>query len=375
MAVYQRACRSLFEKDKLLFSFLMALRLAEAERGLDHKELRYFLTGSSALDLMEPNPSDSSGGWLDDDTWSNVLGLRNFDSFQKFVDRIQADVLSFRPVLESNDPVAALDKAFCTPQRVRDANAMGEEDGSDDDEGWELTEWQRLVLMRMLRPNETIPAVQRYAARGANTQVPSTPIDLPLVSACGLVCWRCSLRRNDCAHGVSCLCVRLCCVGTCLLFVRRRFISSTLGPAYVDPPVFNLEESYETSRCDTPLVWVLSPGSDPMSELIALAEKVGFGRKLRGISLGQGQGPIAERKVAQAIDEGTWVVLQNCHLAASWLPDLERIVEDLRAESTHPDFRLWLTSMPCPEFPVTVLQRAVKMTNEPPKVCLCAAWL
>ena len=166
------------------------------------------------------------------------------------------------------------------------------------------------------------------------------------------------------------LCVRSwadvwACVWLCV--IRYSFISDSVGPAYVDPPVFNLEESYKASSCDTPLVWVLSPGSDPMRELIALAEKVGFGRKLRGISLGQGQGPIAEAKVAQAVDEGTWVVLQNCHLAVSWLPDLERIVEEIKPESTHPDFRLWLTSMPCAEFPVTVLQRAVKMTNEPPK--------
>ena len=46
---------------------------------------------------------------------------------------------------------------------------------------------------------------------------------------------------------------------------------------------------------------------------------------------------------------------------------MEALVENFDAAAIHPDFRLWLTAMPSPQFPVAVLQNAVKMTLEPPK--------
>lgn len=67
-------------------------------------------------------------------------------------------------------------------------------------------------------------------------------------------------------------------------------------------------------------------------------------------------------------NENSLYIKQNCHLAASWMTSLELIVMNLASDNPpEPSFRLYLSSMPTPKFPVSVLQNSVKVTNEPPK--------
>lgn len=51
--------------------------------------------------------------------------------------------------------------------------------------------------------------------------------------------------------------------------------------------------------------------------------------RYRSISLGQGQGKKAKALVEQGYAKGYWVLLQNCHLSISWMPELELLCESL----------------------------------------------
>ena len=54
--LYVNVCRSLFEKDKLLFSFLLSMKVMVKEGKVSQEHLRYFLSGNTAVELPEANP-------------------------------------------------------------------------------------------------------------------------------------------------------------------------------------------------------------------------------------------------------------------------------------------------------------------------------
>uniref|UniRef100_A0A8C3J240 Dynein axonemal heavy chain 6 n=1 Tax=Chrysemys picta bellii TaxID=8478 RepID=A0A8C3J240_CHRPI len=139
------------------------------------------------------------------------------------------------------------------------------------------------------------------------------------------------------------------------------FVIENLGKQFIENPPVDLGTLYQDMSSSTPLVFILSTGSDPMGAFQRFAKERGYSERVRSISLGQGQGPIAEKLIKDAMKTGNWVFLQNCHLAVSWMLAMEELIKSFT------DFRLYLSSMPSETFPVTVLQNSVKVTNEPPK--------
>jgi dynein heavy chain len=280
-SLYCNICRSLFKKDKLLFSFILCVGILKGNNEIDGDEWMFLLTGGLMIGEVPPNPAPS---WLRDRSWAEAVRLSNYSYFKNFSASFSNDISHWERIYNSNEPYTeALPPTW---------------DG--------ISVFRKLLITRIIRPDKLVPAVME--------------------------------------------------------FVREK-----MGQKFVEPPPFDLASSYGDSNNCAPLIFILSPGTDPMAGLLKFAESKGYSQnRLQTISLGQGQGPIAASMIKTAVKSGSWVVLQNCHLAVSWLPALEKICEELVPETTHREFRLWLTSYPSEHFPVTLLQNGVKMTNEPP---------
>lgn len=70
----------------------------------------------------------------------------------------------------------------------------------------------------------------------------------------------------------------------------QQYIIRDMGQQFVEPPTFDLPGSYADSSATTPLIFVLSPGADPMMALLKFGETMGiFDERIKTVSLGQGQ--------------------------------------------------------------------------------------
>ncbi|XP_068101608.1 dynein axonemal heavy chain 11-like isoform X2 [Hyperolius riggenbachi] len=158
-----------------------------------------------------------------------------------------------------------------------------------------------------------------------------------------------------------------------MTYAIRNFVEEKLGAKYVERRKTEFAKSFQESGPATAIVFILSPGVDPLKDVETLGDKLGFtidSGKLHNISLGQGQEVIAEIAMEKASKEGHWVILQNIHLVAKWLSTLEKLLEKYSIES-HPDYRVFMSAEPAVThkehiIPQGILENAIKITNEPP---------
>ncbi|KAM7319109.1 hypothetical protein ACRRTK_022221 [Alexandromys fortis] len=147
------------------------------------------------------------------------------------------------------------------------------------------------------------------------------------------------------------------------VFQARKYIADSLEEKYTEPVILNLEKTWEESDTHTPLICFLSMGSDPTIQIDALAKKLKL--ECRTISMGQGQEVHARKLIQMSMQQGGWVLLQNCHLGLEFMEELLETL--LTTETMEDSFRVWITTEPHDRFPITLLQTSLKFTNEPPQ--------
>ena len=144
--------RSLFEKDKLLFSFLLASRLMKASGQLDEAEFRFLITGGTSIGSIPTNECP----WLSDKSWAELVRLDQLPSMTGFLEGFPQES-RWHQLFESTEPFK-----FPFPGQ------------------WEhCSGFQRLLIMRCIRPDKIVPAVMLFVSEqmGQNFIEPP-PFDL-----------------------------------------------------------------------------------------------------------------------------------------------------------------------------------------------------
>ena len=85
--VYNYGCTGIFEKHKLLYSFVITIKLEQDRGNLTQDELDFFIKGNLSL---EKSKRKKPFPWVNDATWEDCVRLaRDFTQFTNLLDDIE----------------------------------------------------------------------------------------------------------------------------------------------------------------------------------------------------------------------------------------------------------------------------------------------
>ncbi|XP_067136341.1 LOW QUALITY PROTEIN: dynein axonemal heavy chain 5-like [Centruroides vittatus] len=264
LQVYRFSVRSYFERHKFRYSFLLALKVASTRAEISPEELVLFVRGGETSDAY--SLPVQLGDWIPGNCRSHLARLTRLPGFEDLTFQIGREEEAWRRWWRKEKP---------------------EEEETPDDRLRKRSDFQKLLLVRCLRPD----------------------------------------RTPDRA---------------------RIFVSDVLGKEYVEGVALNLESTWAESDPATLLLCLLSTGTDPTSQIEELAKKLKL--ECRQLSMGQGQEAHARRLLRDCVLEGRWLLLQNCHLNIPFSEEISNILEEIGIPHTrfrlwmttevHPQFPL-----------------------------------
>ena len=156
-----------------------------------------------------------------------------------------------------------------------------------------------------------------------------------------------------------------------LIDQSHEIVRANIGPEFLSQEKLHLKRCFKYSNAATPLVFILSDYAYDPAEMLRKFAKSNKSR-LNIITLQQGHEHVVEQVIIDSMKFGEWVLVENCHLLATWLNHFESLFEDIVTKhregsyDLHENFRLWCSSEPSEHFPILILQEGVKMMVESP---------
>lgn len=283
--------RGLFERHKLIFSTLLTFRILMRDNKIDPRELKFLIESKKGeVDEVKPTTREI----LRDYQIANVRGLEKLDIFNGLLDSISSNSESNYWKKWLKDEKAEISDL---PKSQKD----------------KLNEFQKLLLIKALRPDRITSAVTKY-------------------------------------------------------------IIDSMTDKYIESTTFDMADTFSETSKLTPIFFVLFPGIDPTVPVEELGKKMGKtieAGTFINIPMGQGQEEKANRQLEECGKSGKWIMLQNVHLMSQWIKkfdtDLERV-----SLTAHKDFRCFISSEPpglptMDIIPEPILQASIKVANEAPQ--------
>lgn len=138
-SLYRNICRSLFEKDKPIFSMLLTFKLLDMDGQMNQADLRFLLTGGVSLGEQIP---ECPASWMSAQKWGEMCRACNLDSMRGFLTHFKSEAnKTYKDLYDMNDP-----SLFEWPLQ---ANSI-------------LSDFTKLIIIRIIKPDKLVPAMVRY---------------------------------------------------------------------------------------------------------------------------------------------------------------------------------------------------------------------
>jgi dynein heavy chain, axonemal len=100
-SIYRNVCRSLLERHKLLFSFILCVQLAKGHDDVDDNTWRFLLTGGVGLDNPYPNPASD---WLNDKSWAEIVRASDLPRLHGLMAHVKENKNKWKLIYDSPTP-------------------------------------------------------------------------------------------------------------------------------------------------------------------------------------------------------------------------------------------------------------------------------